>query len=91
MIGVVALLAILGGLATFVLVTLKRGGPGVGRGTGFSIRRGPASHYNIDGRPKRAYDSLDQAKAIALRLSRERTAPASPYKCRDCGKYHIGH
>lgn len=88
MLALAVIVAVLVAVLTFAF---RRTGPGVGRGTGRSIRRGRSSHVNIDGRPKRSYDTAEQAAAAARRLAARGEAPLSTYRCRDCGKFHLGH
>jgi len=83
---VIGLILVLG-----LMFALTRSKTGVGRGTGTSIKRGRSSHYNIDGRPKKSYDSAEHAALAARRLQARGQGPMNAYQCRDCGKFHLGH
>jgi hypothetical protein len=78
-------------VAVVVVLWLAGRSKGVGKGTGTSIRRGAATHYNIDGSPKRVYDTLDDARLAAARQGSREGSSMSAYRCRGCGKYHVGH
>ena len=54
-------------LVCLLVFVFTRQGPGVGKGTGRSIKRGPASHFNIDGVAKKTYQSFDDAQLAAQR------------------------
>lgn len=51
-------------------------------------------HYRRDGRAKRAYESVEQFRAMRERLDTEREGydpDIHPYRCGFCGLIHGGH
>jgi len=61
------------------------------RGVGTSLRRGPAAHTTMVGRPKIAYETRDEAETHARSLMKRERAPMSVYRCGTCAKWHVGH
>lgn len=47
-------------------------------------------HFRRDGKSKKPFDSLDEARSACARLW-DKNEGMRPYKCRFCNKYHIGH
>jgi hypothetical protein len=62
-----------------------------GRGAGTSLRRGPRAHTSLNGKPKMAYATRDEAAARARSMTRRDGAPMSVYRCGTCTKWHLGH
>ena len=54
-------------------------------------RRGANSHYTKEGHPKRSYDTRKEAMVQARVLANKDGAPMDAYRCRECGKWHVGH
>ena len=50
------------------------------------------SHWNEEGRAKRAYDSKGDAEHAAMKTSASAIAkyPLEVYMCRKCKKFHLG-
>lgn len=64
---------------------------------GYKISKGmsesshnPRQHLRSDGREKKPYDSLYEAKS-AVADWWEQGEDMSPYRCEVCGQFHIGH
>lgn len=55
--------------------------------------KGPMrQHLNVDGKPKRVYQTLDQAQSVAERqAASEGGSTAHAYQCGICQHYHVGH
>jgi MFS family permease len=53
--------------------------------------RGVAAHLTIDGRPKVAYRSAEEARTAARRHERTLGGLMNHYRCRECRQWHIGH
>lgn len=60
---------------------------------GRSIYREPRSHENVDGTPKVAYATLEDARRAASAQGSRTGGSMTAYACRDprCGSFHIGH
>ena len=54
-------------------------------------RRGPQSHWNADGRAKKAYRTHAAASAAADRYARDFGRRMAVYECERGGHYHYGH
>ena len=74
-----------------LFIIFKSNGPGVGKGTGRSIKRGAGSHVNLDGTDKKKYSSIEQANAAATRQGGREHARFSAYRCSECDGFHVGH
>jgi hypothetical protein len=74
-----------------LVIIFKSNGPGVGKGTGTSIKRGAASHVNVDGSNKKKYSTLELAQAAAARQSSGENASFTAYRCAQCDGFHVGH
>jgi hypothetical protein len=61
------------------------------RSGGTSLRRTAASHINANGRPKRGYATMDEARDAAKKQSAATNQSMSAYKCGTCKLFHIGH
>ena len=61
------------------------------RGTGTSLRRGSHAHTTSRGKPKRGYDSREEAVAHAQSMMKRGEQPMSAYRCDTCSKWHVGH
>lgn len=61
--------------------------------SGRSIRRGLASHVNVDGRPKKAYPTREAAESVARAQGLREGRAMHVYVCSDprCGAFHVGH
>ncbi len=64
---------------------------GRGRGSGTSLRRGRSAHTTMRGRPKRPYETREEALVQARHLSERDGEPMGVYQCPTCTKWHVGH
>jgi hypothetical protein len=74
-----------------LFIIFKSNGPGVGKGTGRSIKRGASSHVNLDGSEKKKYATFELANAAATRQGAREHSNFSAYRCSQCNGFHVGH
>jgi hypothetical protein len=55
------------------------------------IHRTAFSHYTSSGAAKRAYPTLAQAQAVAVRQTEQTHEQMDAYQCSQCREYHVGH
>jgi hypothetical protein len=57
---------------------------------GTSLKRGPRTHIDANGRAKVAYATRDDALAQARRMGRDGSS-MTVYQCDTCARWHVGH
>jgi hypothetical protein len=66
-------------------------GPRDNRRPRAKIQRPASAHTTRTGKPKTGYLTLERAQAVATRPGLRAGAVLQPYRCLECGLWHVGN